>query len=358
MFQLSKKALLILSLFVGVLLFVFAFQHVGLDEIKNTLLVFPKEALLVLFLVNAIAAIFIGGYRWFIIFKAQGCQISFWKVIQAKLAGFSVSYITPAALVGGEPVRAYMVKEGSGCGWEQSFASVIIDQMIFFITLFVLMVFSFIMLLENFSIPLEIIYSALFLITVAFLVMYAIYTKTINRHDGERAFFSFVIYTTGLDKLRFIEKHLESIEKTDYLIEMFFKSNKNTSVMAFLLAFLEFAVYVFVVFLMCMFLGEPVSFFSSLEIFFLITLANLVPIPGALGSFELFLTVIFDLLGLGKETGLAFSLIFRFINVALCFVGLLAILSFIFKTISRSFSADTPPIFLRLHKIFIKKDKR
>jgi uncharacterized protein (TIRG00374 family) len=358
MFQLSKKVLLTLSLFVGALLFAFAFQHVGLDEIKNTLLFFPKNTLLVLFLVNAIAAILIGGYRWYIIFKAQGCQISFWKIIQAKLAGFSASYITPAALVGGEPVRAYMTKEGSDCGWEKSFASVIIDQMIFFIALFVLMVFSFIMLLDNFSIPREITYSAFSLIIVALLVMYIIYNKTINRHDGERAFFSFVVHKTGLNKLKFIKKHLQSIEKTDLLIEMFFKNNKKTFILAVLLAFLEFAVYVLVVFLMCMFLGEPVSFFGSLEIFFLITLANLVPIPGALGSFELFLTVIFDLLGLGKETGLAFSLIFRFINVALCFVGLLALISFMFKTVSKSFSVDTPPIFLKLHHVLTRRDRK
>lgn len=357
MFQLSKKALLILSLIAGLLLFAFAFQHVGLDEIKNTLLVFPKKTLVILFLVNAIAAILIGGYRWYIIFKAQGCQIGFWSIIQAKLAGFSVSYITPAALVGGEPVRAYMVKESSQLGWEKSFASVIIDQIIFFMALFVLMLFSFILLLGKFSIPQEITYSVFFLFLLALLVMYVLYAKTINRHDGERAFFSFIIYKAGLHKLRFIEKHLKSIEETDSLIEIFFKKNTKIFIWAFLLAFLEFAVYVFVVFLMCMFLGEPVSFFSSLEIFFLITLANLVPIPGALGSFELFLTVIFDLLGLGKDTGLAFSLIFRFINVALCLVGLLALLSFVLKTVSRNISDDAPLIFLKFYHIFSKKRK-
>lgn len=359
MFKLGKKTLLILSLAVGVVLFILAFQQAGFEKIQETLVLFPKKTLLTLFLVNSAAAILIGGYRWYVIFRSQGCHISFWKIIQAKFVGFSVSYITPAALVGGEPVRAYMVKEGSDCGWEKAFASVIIDQIIFFMTLFLLMVLSFILLLENFAIPREITYSAFFLIALGLCIMYMLYNKTLNRHDGEKAFFSFIIYKTKLNKISFIKKRLRSIEEMDQLIENFFRKNTKASLLAFMSAFLEFFFYIVVVFLMCSFLNEPVSFFNALEIFFLITLANLVPIPGALGSFELFLTVIFDLLGMGKETGFAFSLLFRFINVALCFVGLIVLLLFISKTLSKGRSADAPPVFGRFDRFvsrFTHKD--
>jgi len=185
-------------------------------------------------------------------------------------------------------------------------------------------------------------------------VFYLFYRKIICKEDGEQAFFSFFIHKFGLDKIGFIGGKMKNVEATELDIEKFFKGDKKYFFMAVLLGLLEAFVYLLVVSLICFYLGVNLDIFSAAGIFSLVTLANFVPIPGSLGSFELALTFAFHLLGIGKEAGLAFSLIFRFVNVALCLVGFLAILHFAVMTIKRKASFEEPPILLKLHKFLIK----
>ena len=353
-----KVIFCIISLLVGLLLFAVAMQQADINDVLKTISLFPPLIIIFIFLLNFIAICVVGSLRWKIIIESQNKhKISFIKVLRAKLVGFAVNYITPSVLVGGEPVRAYMIKEESGYNWEKSFASVVIDQAIYFFSLFLLMIAGFLFLVSHFSLPTE--FFCGFGVIAAFTIftLYLFCSKMLNRNSDGDGFFIFIIKTLRLNKIKLIKSKEKNIKRTERIITQFFKNKKKVFLKAFLLAILEIVFYLVTVCVIVFYLdktGSTFEFIQSIPIFFLITLANFVPIPGSFGSFEAALTFIFDLLNLGKSNGFTFSLIYRFINVALVIVGFLALIHFEITTISHKFSAEAPRALLRIHRFFKK----
>jgi uncharacterized protein (TIRG00374 family) len=350
-----KRVAILISLLLGLFLFGTAMQQAGIDSVVKTVLFFPLPAISAVFLLNFFAVCVIGAFRWKIIIESQNShKISFIKVLRAKLAGFAVSYITPSILVGGEPVRAYMIKEEAGCDWEKSFASVIIDQAIYFFTMFLFMVAGFLFLADHFALPTSIFYGFGIIILSSFFILYLFYFRLIKKNSDGHGFFIFIIKTIRLDKIKFVKKKEENIERTEKMIASFFKKENVAFIKAFALAILEVLLYLITIWIIILYLGQTIDFAYSAAIFFILTLANFVPIPGSLGSFEASLTFIFNLLDLGKSNGFSFSLIFRSINIALVFIGLFSLIYFELKTISHHFSLDTPKPLLRMHRFLVR----
>jgi uncharacterized protein (TIRG00374 family) len=339
----KKSSLAIISLFLGALLLVLVFRQVNWVEIKTALFLFPKSALILVFMINFLAIFIVGSYRWQIILKSQKCSISFWKLMRAKMAGFTMSYVTPTALIAGEPVRAYMIK-----------ASVIVDQMIYILCLLCVIIIGFVFLADRFALPKDVLIGFVGVFFLAAFTFYVFYQKTFKRSEDEPAFFTFIIHKTRLSKFGFVEKKLESIKNTEKSVEEFFKEGKKDFWLVVFFAFLEVFLDIAAVMVTCFYMGYWFGIPKSVGVFSLMALANLAPIPGSLGSSELALAFVFNLLGTGSDAGLAFSLIFRFINIISAFLGMIAFLYFMAKTASHSFSMEAPPFLIKIHKVFIK----
>lgn len=306
------------------------------------------------FLLNFLAVFLVSAKRWQVILRGQGCKLSFPKVLRAKMAGFTLSYITPSAMIGGEPIRAYMAKEESDCGWERSFASVIIDQVIFSSCLFVAMITGFLLLAEHFSLPTEVFFIFLAVFVLAVSVFYVFYKRILNREAEDPAFFTYLLRKTRLDRLNFVRRRLASVDITEKSIEKFFREEKSCFFQALFWGIAETLLDVASVTLTCFYLGQSLGITESFGVFFFLTLANFFPIPGALGSLEFALGFVFGILGIGSDLGLAFSLVYRLINIVLCLVGLVAIAHFSLKTLSHHFSLETPPLLLKIHRFFVR----
>lgn len=354
-----KKALLLLtSLFVGVLLFILAFQEVGMAEIKSAFFLFPEEAILLIFLVNFLAVFAVGSYRWQVILKAQGCDAGFWTVVRIKLAGFAMSYITPSAFLFSEPIRAYMIKEEKKYSWEKSFASVIVDQGILFVALFCLMATGFVYLAGRFSLTPAIFWGFAVLAVFSIGAFYLFYKRIVRKGEGEEGFFTYLIGKMRLDKVGFIKSNMQGIANTESVMETFFREEKKNSALVIMLGFLEAFLDASVVFFACYYLGHTLDVLESIGIFAFLTFASMIPIPGALGSFEVIMTFIFDQFGFGKENGLAFSLIYRLTNISFCVIGLGALIHFSVKTAKDKYSNEAPPALIKVHDFFRKRTFR
>lgn len=342
------------SFFLGILLFVFAFQHVGWNELRGALILFPWQAVALIFLINFVAVFLVGSYRWWVILRAQGCPAGFWTVVRIKLAGFSLSYVTPSAFLLNEPVRAYMIKEEVKCTWEKSFASVIVDQIVLYAALLLTMIVGFIYLADRFTLSRSIYYGFVSLFFFSLLLFYLFYRKIVRKGEDEQGFFSYLIHKARLNKLGFVKKNLEGVENTEQIMATFFREEKRSSWRVILMGLLEAILDVSVVSFVCFYLGHPTTIMAALGIFSFVTFASLIPIPAALGSFEVMLTLIFQLFGFGKENGLAFSLVYRLVNVSFCVIGLGAFIHFMFKTASSSYSREAPPLLLRVHRFLLR----
>ena len=350
-----KRLFFLVSLILGLLLFLFTGQQAGVSDVLKTISVFPIQIIIAVFLINFIATAIIGSLRWKIILTSQNvCDVSFSKVIRAKLAGFLVSYITPSVLVGGEPVRAYMIKERSSCGWEKSFASVVIDQTIYFFTIFLFMIIGFLFLVECSFLPAEIFYGFGIIIIFVIFTSCIFYSRTLNKNSDGDGFFMFFIKTIKLDRIKFIKSREKNIDTTEKIVSHFFKNKRRVFIKAFALSVLEILLYLAVIWTIIFYLSPAIKATQAASIFFLLTLANFIPIPGSLGSFEMALTFIFDFFGFGKSNGFTFSLIYRTISIALVFIGLFTLIYFELKTISHHFSIEAPKPLLKIHRFLVR----
>lgn len=327
-------------------------------EIKSAFFLFPEEAILLIFLVNFLAVFAVGSYRWQAILKAQGCDAGFWTVVRIKLAGFAMSYITPSAFLFSEPIRAYMIKEEKKYSWEKSFASVIVDQGILFVALFFLMAIGFVHFASRFALSPAIFWSFAMLAAFSLSAFYLFYKRIVRKGEGEEGFFTYLIKKIKLDKAGFVKSNMQSIASTENVMEEFFKKEKKSSALVIMLGFLEAFLDASVVFFACYYLGHTLGVLDSIGIFSFLTFASMIPIPGALGSFEVIMTLIFDQFGFGKENGLAFSLIYRLVNISFCVIGLGALVHFAVKTAKDKYSNEAPPALIKVHDFFRKMTSR
>ena len=350
-----KRVFFLVSLILGLSLFLFTGQQAGVDDVLKIISTFPLQIIITVFLINFIAIAVIGSLRWKLILESQNVyDVGFFKILRAKLAGFLVSYVTPSVLVGGEPVRAYMIKERSNCGWEKSFASVVIDQTIYFFTIFLFMIIGFLFLIEYSFLPAEIFYGFGVIIIFMIFVFYVFYSRVLNRNSDGDGFFMFFIKTVKLDRIKFVKSREKNIDATEKIVSQFFKKKRGVFVKALALSILEILFYLAVIWIIIFYLNSTIKIAQAASIFFLLTLANFIPIPGSLGSFEMALTFVFDFFGFGKSNGFTFSLIYRIINIVVVFIGFFTLIYFELKTISHHFSMEAPKPLLKIHRFLVK----
>ena len=106
-----KKRLVILSLFtlLGIFLFAGVVLQTGFDEIWRHL----REFSLLHFGIFAFLSFLNFGLytlRWHFILRAiSDVSVSFWRLFMHRMSGFALSYLTPSAQTGGEPLRIMLL---------------------------------------------------------------------------------------------------------------------------------------------------------------------------------------------------------------------------------------------------------
>ena len=118
----DKRTLSILaSVLFGVILIVVIFFKYPFREVISTFTNFTPTLVLLYLIVSVLIMVTL-SFRWKVILNALGHKIAFYK-----LFGYSISYITPSAKVGGEPVRAALLKR-RGLSFKEGLSSVVIDK--------------------------------------------------------------------------------------------------------------------------------------------------------------------------------------------------------------------------------------
>ncbi|MCX7751088.1 MAG: flippase-like domain-containing protein [Candidatus Bipolaricaulota bacterium] len=79
---------------------------------------------------NDLAATLLWVASWGVLLHAFGTRLPPTQTFGIGVAGFAVSYITPVAYVGGEPVRAWLVAKKSGTSLTTAFATLFVDRLL------------------------------------------------------------------------------------------------------------------------------------------------------------------------------------------------------------------------------------
>ena len=304
----KKLLLFLVSLLIGVGLFFWIAEMVGWEGIKNAFLVFKGSQGAIILGLTVLMAL-IGTWKWKEILKGAGVNVSFRSLINPYLAGYSIMFLAPILIWGGEIFRSYILKERNSIPWSKGMASVIIDRIsewtanlavIFFGSLFFLLTIGFPLF------KLGIIFGGIFLIILVIASLF--YFKLVKKEDMARLFIK-----NGKNEPPQIKNEIST----------FFKIRKKAMWKVLFLAFLRAGVmYVRTLFLV-LFLGKVIGAVPALSILGFTYLAVMIPIPTALGSHEAIQTFAFNALGLGGSTATAFTMIIRGAELIVALFGVL-----------------------------------
>ncbi|RLE10331.1 hypothetical protein DRJ00_01780 [Candidatus Aerophobetes bacterium] len=303
------KVFVLFSTIIAGIIFVLLFYIIGVEQILSRI---GELGLVgsVIFVGTALFILFISAISWQVILKGYGYRLPFGDVIVARTIGFAISYLTPSAYIGGEPLRIYILSKKHSLSLTRVGATVIVSKFLELGAALFFVYLGSIFTLIEYELPVSV-YMTVLVVNVICGVGMGLILRAFIRQNKV---FTYLVGLLG--RIRFLSNSLNKIEpeisKMEEEIFSAFREHKRETILAFglnlageLLVFLKPAIFFYFL--------KVILKFSQLALLFALThlLLSLQFTPGALGIFELGEIGIFQLVGIGPDRALAFSLMVR-----------------------------------------------
>jgi uncharacterized protein (TIRG00374 family) len=321
---LSRKArgrILVVRLvgYLGIALFVYLIVKTGPREILKTLgrLNLPEIAALMglRFLYWLIRTL-----NWRALLIASGERVPFREVLGARIAGYAVSYLTPAGNIGGETVRIFCLDSVSR---NKVLATVVVDKTVEFLAGLSTIALAVVFLITEFAVPRRQRIELFAAIAVLLLVLIFLVLKQ------KQGLFTWALDTLRKIKIRipFFENRRDKILETDAHISDFYGRNRGLFLALFASYFAQAWLWAAEIYLTFLFLGGYVpTFFKCFLIVTLGSFYSFLPVPGSVGVYELTYVSLFALLRIEMSAGMAVILIRRFVGLIWAGIGLVPLI--------------------------------
>ncbi len=316
----KKISKFLIALFFGLIIFYLVLRRSGPETLVETFfLFFSLEGLVIVSL--TVLTMLVSIWRWRVILNCQGEEVDIFPLAGIWSVGFSVDYLTPGSLFGGEALRVYLTGKILDIDWEKSFSSVIIDKILdgtFHIIFIVVGIIAFLHFGEFPEIWIFRFIVLFLVLTVSGLAFF--YFRAI----GKKSIVLFVLSLFGLKKTRIKStKNGEFIFNTEANVLRFFSPGKSFFWKGAALSFLRHGLIYVRAFLLIFFLVGNFNFLGSLAVQGLAYLAMLLPLPAGLGGLEAISAFGFRSLEFGFEKGTVFGITWRSADLVICLFGLI-----------------------------------
>ena len=322
---------------VGAGVLVWLVLHIGLPTLAGELHKLGANLLWVL--LPSVAMYFFEALGWRVTLGRHARKIGFGRLFLIRMAGEAVNFTTPAAYLGGEPMKAYLLSRYS-VPLVDGLASVVTAKTIMTLAeiLFILMGIGLALGLLNRSGE---VISAAF-ISLAILALGAGLFLAVQRR-GLFVGLLRVLEHIGL-RIAWLKTREHKLIALDEAISRFYAQDKLGFAYAFLLFFLGWAVESAEVYLILYFLGQPIDMVTA---FALAALAEFVKsgtafIPGSIGGQEAGTLVLLVAFGYTEGVGIAFAIVRRVREIFWIAFGLVA-LAFENRRVYLTDSCGRPP---------------
>jgi len=312
-----KAALLLL----GALTLSVLVWHIGIGRIYEAVTQLGPAAMLAVLLPSLLMYV-LEAYGWRVTLGAWAKDVPFWRVLAIRTAGEVVNMTTPTAYVGGEPLKAFLLKR-QGVPIVEGLASVVTAKTTMTIAqiLFILagIGLGFWLLGAGGSAGQTITAG---LVSVGLLV-FGVGAFVIVQRQGMFAWMLNLLRRIGL-RLQYLESREQKLLELDRTIAHFY-AHRRTAFLAstglFLLGWLAEALEVFV---MVLCLGQPITVLSAIAIGALSVFikGGTFFIPGSLGAQDAGNLLLLTAFGYGDVTGITFALLRRFRELVWIGIGL------------------------------------
>ena len=316
-----RLALLVL----GLLTLTFLIWHIGPVRIVDTVAGLGPIALFVILLPSLLMYI-LEALGWRLTLAEHAAKLSFGRLLAIRTAGEVVNMTTPAAYVGGEPLKAYMLTP-QGIPLVDGLASVVVAKTVMTIAqvLFIILGIGlgFWILGESASskhVGLAALVSVCLLAfgTAAFLVVQS------------RGLFMGLLQVFRMCRIRFgyLEQREEKLRDLDRTIVEFYTRNKGRFLFASIVFFVGWLAEALEVYVILYYLGGPVDLLTSVAIGALSVFikGGTFFIPGSVGAQEGGNLALLLAFGYSDVTGITFALLRRVRELVWIGIGLLCLL--------------------------------
>jgi putative membrane protein len=298
--------------------------HIGPGNIYNAVARLGPAAL-VLMLGPSVLMYILEAQGWRMTLGRHADAVPFWKLMAIRTAGEVVNMTTPTAYVGGEPLKAYLLKR-HGVPIVEGLASVVTAK-----TTMTIAQIAFILiglgsgawLIGTGGSPGQ---TAMATAASVGLLVFGVGGFLLIQRRGIFASLLWVLRRMGL-AMRFLESREEKLLALDRTIAAFYSQNRTGFALSILLFFLGWLAETVEVFTMLFILGEPVTIMSAVAIGALSVFikGGAFFIPGSLGAQDAGNLLLVTTFGYGEVTGITFALLRRFRELVWIIVGLLCL---------------------------------
>jgi uncharacterized protein (TIRG00374 family) len=311
-------------LVVGLLTLVLIVWHIGPGQIYDAAAQLGPVALLVLLIPSVIMYV-VEAYGWKVTLGPSAKDIPFWRVLAIRTAGEVVNMTTPTAYVGGEPLKAYLLKKHD-VPMVEGLASVIIAKTTMTIAevLFILLGIALgVWLLGGNDSSGHTVAAAL--VSVGLLAFGTAAFVFVQR-QGLFAWLLGFLRKIGL-KIAYLEAREEKLRSLDRTILTFYRDNRPAFYASTGLFFLGWMAEALEVYVIIYFLGGPAMALSAISIGALSVFikGGTFFIPGSLGAQDGGNVLLLSAFGYSDVTGITFALLRRFRELVWIGLGLLCL---------------------------------
>jgi uncharacterized protein (TIRG00374 family) len=307
----NKRILFIVSVLAGFAIFSYMLcQNLAVFDILSKI----SYIYLIPFFILSYFIFFIHVLRWKVITKCHNVKISIWRLLIYKVAGYSVSYITPSANLGGEALRGMLMKQDK-VKLHVGLSTVIIDKYIEFTANLIVGIIGFFLFLLDVTLTRNTIIVSVLALGASAVALYLLYLR-ISR--GQPAI-SLLFRPFKSKSMKAGRKHLEKSEK---LMAKFFENNTKSMLYAFGLSFICYFVMFLEYYFMLLAFGLSGSYVQIFAVFSVIAISYLMPVPAGLGFLEAGQFGVFTFMALNPLIGIGISLIIRIRELVVVAVGL------------------------------------
>ncbi|MEE8358332.1 MAG: flippase-like domain-containing protein [Candidatus Hydrothermarchaeales archaeon] len=271
-----KKSIALLFV-LGALIFTILIKLIGIDDAIKTLKLADKRLFLLAVLLQFII-IGIRSFRWQFLLKDVGENVGLKDLYVIILAGTFGNNITPGARVGGEPLKAYLLKKNFGIRVRKGFATVVAERVYDFMVLAVMALISYLYVMSM----LEIERRSKLVITVLMIVLILFLSGVANAIFSPRLAGKILHFLPERYKTGFLDAFSSFRENSLNLIK-----NMRVFLPMFLLTAFLWLLDVLRVVILFYSLSYPAPFMEITMIFTLSVFLSTLPfLPGGLGLTE------------------------------------------------------------------------
>lgn len=334
--KLNKKTLMfILFLLLGIVLFGYSIYTSGIENIIKVLKEFSLMKFLFL-VVLSFLNFYLYSLRWEIIVKALfkekhlTSSSFFWN----RMAAYAISYVTPTAQMGGEPLRVMLIEE-EGVPKRIAVSSTIIDKALEVSTLIVFISCGILVALFDSRLDMT---SKMVMgsgASIMLLLVFWFYFTSIKNIGFFSSIYKF-LHLKKIKKLQLLEQKLDTFEQE---MNLFYKHHPRTLLG---LLFISIITVLFILaehFLIAWFMGIRLTFLQAFLSSTIPYFAYLMPVPGGLGVLEGGHATVFALMGVSINA-FAFVFIIRLRDFIFVLFGLIRGWHKGYRVLRREFAKD------------------